>query len=204
METNSIWVLLLFIFLPLFLFLPFLPFNRCVLYTQVLYQLLWIINMYFQYINNRVGDTEIALILWKILKKVCEVYSRETKTVLGVEMNKPVYGLPWWLSSKEIICNARETVLIPGSESSPGEGNGNPFQYSFFFFFFPFQYSCLGKHIARGAEFQRISNFPTSSFHRLPRTSFLPDSPHSSLPSLPIFITFITRDSWPRWKMFPK
>lgn len=50
--------------------------------------------MYFQYINNRVGDTEIALILWKILKKVCEVYSRETKTVLGVEMNKPVYGLP--------------------------------------------------------------------------------------------------------------
>ena len=155
METNSIWVLLLFIFLPLLLFLPFLPFNRYALYTQVLYQLLWIINMCFQYINNRVGDTEIALILWKILKKVCEVYSRETKTVLGVEMNKPAYGLPWWLSSKETICNARETVLIPGSESSPGEGNGNPFQYS-----------CLGKHVARGAEFQRISRRDKKAFLR--------------------------------------
>lgn len=50
--------------------------------------------MCFQYINNRVGDTEIALILWKILKKVCDMYSRETERVLGVEMNKPVCGLP--------------------------------------------------------------------------------------------------------------
>ena len=42
-------------------------------------------------------------------------------------------GLPWWLSSKDSICNAGDTGdagLIPGSGRSPGGGNGNPLQYS--------------------------------------------------------------------------
>ena len=42
-------------------------------------------------------------------------------------------GLPWWLSSKEFSCNARDTAdlgSIPGSGRSPGGGNGNPLQYS--------------------------------------------------------------------------
>ena len=39
------------------------------------------------------------------------------------------YGLPWWLSSKESICNAGDTgdsSLIPGLKRSPGGGHGNP------------------------------------------------------------------------------
>ena len=51
-----------------------------------------------------------------------------------------VYGLPWWLSSKESACNADNVGLILGLGRSPGEGNGNPFQYS-----------CLKNTIDRGA-----------------------------------------------------
>ena len=43
--------------------------------------------------------------------------------------------------------------MIPGSERSPGEGDGNPFQYS-----------CLGKHVDRGAEFQRIARRDKKAF----------------------------------------
>ena len=43
--------------------------------------------------------------------------------------------------------------MIPGSERSPGEGNGNPFQYS-----------CLGKHVDRGAEFQKMSRRNKKAF----------------------------------------
>ena len=42
-------------------------------------------------------------------------------------------GLPWWLSSKESACNARDmrdAVSIPVWGRSPGEGNGKPLQYS--------------------------------------------------------------------------
>ena len=31
---------------------------------------------------------------------------------------------------KNLLANAGDTVLIPGSGRSPGEGNGNPLQYS--------------------------------------------------------------------------
>ena len=41
-----------------------------------------------------------------------------------------VDGLPRWLSSKELACNAPNTGLIPGSGRSPGGGQGNPLQYS--------------------------------------------------------------------------
>ena len=39
-------------------------------------------------------------------------------------------GLPWWLSGKELTCNAGDTGSIPGLGRSPGEGNGNTLQYS--------------------------------------------------------------------------
>jgi len=42
-------------------------------------------------------------------------------------------GLPRWLSSKELACNAGDTAgamsSIPGSGRSPEEGNGNLLQY---------------------------------------------------------------------------
>ena len=44
---------------------------------------------------------------------------------------------------KESTCkagDAGDVDSIPGSGRSPGEGNGNPLQYS-----------CLGKHVDRGA-----------------------------------------------------
>ena len=47
--------------------------------------------------------------------------------------------LPWWLSGKNMLANAGEMGLIPGSGSSPGEGNGNLLQYS-----------CLGKPMGKG------------------------------------------------------
>ena len=43
------------------------------------------------------------------------------------------FGLPWWLSGKELTCNAGcagDTGSIPGSGRSPGGGHGNPLQYS--------------------------------------------------------------------------
>ena len=57
--------------------------------------------------------------------------------------NISVFGLPWWLSSKESACNAEDTGdkgFIPGSGRSPGGENGNPFQYS-----------CLENPMDRGA-----------------------------------------------------
>ena len=40
------------------------------------------------------------------------------------------WGLPGGSVLKNVLANAGDVSLIPGSESSPGEGNGNPFQYS--------------------------------------------------------------------------
>ena len=40
------------------------------------------------------------------------------------------FGLPWWLSGKESICNAGDPCLISGSGRAPGGGHGNPLQYS--------------------------------------------------------------------------
>ena len=54
-----------------------------------------------------------------------------------------IYGLPRWLSGKELIASAEDTgypCLIPGSGRSPGEENGKPLHFS-----------CLGNPIDRGA-----------------------------------------------------
>ena len=44
-------------------------------------------------------------------------------------------GLPWWLGSKEVTCNAGDAAgaksSVPGLGTSPEEGNVNPLQYSF-------------------------------------------------------------------------
>ena len=40
-------------------------------------------------------------------------------------------GLPWWLSSKESACQARDVGSMPGWGRYPGEGNVNPLQYSY-------------------------------------------------------------------------
>ena len=40
------------------------------------------------------------------------------------------FGLPWWLSGKESICNEGDPCLISGSGRAPGGGHGNPLQYS--------------------------------------------------------------------------
>ena len=43
------------------------------------------------------------------------------------------WGFPQWLSSKESVCNARDSRdlgLISGSGRSPGGRQGNPLQYS--------------------------------------------------------------------------
>ena len=37
-----------------------------------------------------------------------------------------IYGLPRWLSAKNLPANAGDTGLIPGLGRSPGVGNGNP------------------------------------------------------------------------------
>ena len=57
-----------------------------------------------------------------------------------LQLAHPMPGLPWWLSGKEMTCNAGDTASIPGSGRSPGVGNGNPLQYS-----------CLGNPMDRGA-----------------------------------------------------
>ena len=39
-------------------------------------------------------------------------------------------GLPWWLSSKESVCQCRRRGFDPGSGRSLGGGNSNPLRYS--------------------------------------------------------------------------
>ena len=40
------------------------------------------------------------------------------------------HSFDWWLSDKEVPCNALDTGSIPRSGRFPGEGNGNPLQDS--------------------------------------------------------------------------
>ena len=77
---------------------------------------------------------------FRLLRKVQEV-SAPLLCLFSIwelmQLLTPARGLPWWLSSKESVCNAREAL---GWEDPPGEGNGNPLQYS-----------CLGNPMNRGA-----------------------------------------------------
>ena len=66
---------------------------------------------------------------------------------------------------KESTCKAGGTGdvdSIPGSGRSPGEGNGNPLQYS-----------CLGKHVDRGAWWATVHRV-TKSQVRLGTHAFIP------------------------------
>ena len=49
-------------------------------------------------------------------------------------------GLCWWLSDKELACNAGDAGSIPESRRYPREGSN------------PFQYSCLENPTDRGAR----------------------------------------------------
>ena len=60
---------------------------------------------------------------------------------LELHISSNHYGLPWWLSGKESVCNGEDPASIPGLGKSPGEGNGNPLQYS-----------CLENPMDRGAQ----------------------------------------------------
>ena len=51
-----------------------------------------------------------------------------------------VYGLLWWLSGRQFICNMRDADSTPGLERSPAGGHGNPLHYS-----------CLENPMGRGA-----------------------------------------------------
>ena len=72
---------------------------------------------------------------------------------------KVSYKLRWWLSGKEVVCNA-DHGLIPGLERSPGSGeHGNPLQYS-----------CLENSMDRGAWWA-IAHGVTQSRTRLKQLS---------------------------------
>ena len=58
----------------------------------------------------------------------------------NLAINSKDLGLPWWLSSKESVCNAGDLGSLPGLGRSPGKGNDNPLQYP-----------CLENPMDRGA-----------------------------------------------------
>ena len=57
-------------------------------------------------------------------------------------------GFPGGSAVKNLIANAGDADLIPGSGRSPGVGNSNPFQYSY-----------LGNPIYRGAWLATVHGF---------------------------------------------
>ena len=59
-------------------------------------------------------------------KKDVHILPPELETML-LHMEKGIWQVPWWLSSKESACNAGDVGPILGLGRSPGEGNGNPF-----------------------------------------------------------------------------
>ena len=72
-----------------------------------------------------------------LLLKSCSALLR----ALNTESAQYIHiGLPWWLPSKESVCNAGDSGSIPRLGGSTGEGKGNPLQYS-----------CLGSPMDRGA-----------------------------------------------------
>ena len=68
------------------------------------------------------------------------VYGLHSRTQLKRLSSSKDLGLPWWLSSKESVCNAGDSGSIRGLGRSPGKGNDNPLQYS-----------CLENPMDRGA-----------------------------------------------------
>ena len=54
--------------------------------------------------------------------------------------------------AKNLLANAGDVGLIPGSGRSPGDGNGNPLQYS-----------CLGNPMDRGAWQAAVHGVPEES-----------------------------------------
>ena len=61
-------------------------------------------------------------IVWK--SRVCCFKTPNLKVICYAVRDN--FGLPWWLSGKEIACNTGASGWIPGSGRSPGEGIGKP------------------------------------------------------------------------------
>ena len=54
--------------------------------------------------------------------KVC--FTGMLRGFLGMlRESKQLWGLPWWLSGKELVCSAGDAGSIPGLGRSPGGGN---------------------------------------------------------------------------------
>ena len=76
-----------------------------------------------------------------------------------------ILGLPWWLSSKESVCQCRKcrfSLWVVGKMPwvVVGEGNGNPLPL-------PLQYSCLGNPMDRGALWATVHGITKESGTRL-------------------------------------
>ena len=114
-----------------------------------------------------------------------------------------MFGLPWWLSSKESARNGGATGdmgSMPKLGRFPGGGNGSTLQYSFFFFKFYYYYyyfyftilywfchtsTCIHHRCTRVPH-------PEPPFHLLPHTIPLG---HSSAPS-PSFLYPASNLDW--------
>ena len=76
----------------------------------------------------------------KISQEMSKILYFVLKALSTLDRSGLVFGLPWWLSSKESTCNSGDTGSFPGSGRSPGGGHCNPLQYS-----------CLENPMDRGA-----------------------------------------------------
>ena len=81
-------------------------------------------------------------LVWHIFLSFILIYSMNSDSIFFLFFSKNTqwnflefnyiyldYGLPWWLSHKESVCNTG-TTGDRGSGRSPGRGHGNPLQYS--------------------------------------------------------------------------
>ena len=96
----------------------------------------------FYSLKWNVVSVHILISIWLYFWIFCSVlfwcvylYTRNTLFLIDILL----YGLPWWLSGKDLACNVGNTGLIHGPWRFPGEGNDNPLQYS-----------CLGNPMDRG------------------------------------------------------
>ena len=132
---------------------------------------------------------------FKIWRRACIHLQDEDKIIACVSI---LWGLPWWLSSKQSACNAGTTGdsgSIPGWERSPAGRHGNPLQYS-----------CLENPMDRGAWWAIVHRVAKSrtwlrllSTHARPSYDALSSSPkvleqvlrQVHTPTSPVLVKFL-------------
>ena len=67
---------------------------------------------------------------WAAVYGVAQSQTQLKRLSSSSSSRAPLRELPWWFSSQESTCHAKDVCLIPGSGRSPGGGCGNPLQYS--------------------------------------------------------------------------